>query len=311
MSKLLTKLGATLFLSEPELMWLIRSAPRRYKVYQIPKRKPGQFRTIAQPAREVKALQYWVMKNVLKALPIHPTATAYREGKNIADNAHPHRNGTFLLKLDFTDFFPSIKARDFERYMKKKLIDFESGDIEALSRILFWKPKGTRKFCLSIGAPSSPLVSNILLFEFDERVAKYCAKHGIMYTRYADDISLSADVSSKLREVEQFIVKLCAQIRSPKVTLNSEKLVRVSKKQARRITGLVISNDAKVSLGHDKKRQIRASVHHFLTGRLNKEESLKLRGMLAYVKSVEPSFLTRLRKKYGLEAIRRIQTFAP
>jgi hypothetical protein len=154
-------------------------------------------------------------------------------------------------------------------------------------------------------------VSNILLFEFDERVAKYCAKHGIMYTRYADDISLSADVSSKLREVEQFIVKLCAQIRSPKVTLNSEKLVRVSKKQARRITGLVISNDAKVSLGHDKKRQIRASVHHFLTGRLNKEESLKLRGMLAYVKSVEPSFLTRLRKKYGLEAIRRIQTFAP
>ena len=311
MSKLLARLGVASLLSEAELMWLIRSAPRRYKVYQIPKRKPGQFRTIAQPAREVKSLQYWVMKNVLNTLPVHPTATAYREGKSIADNAHPHRNGSFLLKLDFTDFFPSIKARDFEGYLKKKLVDFESGDIQALSRILFWKPKNTKKFCLSIGAPSSPLVSNILLFEFDERVAKFCSKHGIMYTRYADDLSFSANVSSKLREAEHFIAKLCKEIRSPKLTLNSEKLVRVSKKQARRITGLVITNDAKVSLGHDKKRQIRASVHHFVTGRLNEEESLKLRGMLAYVKSVEPSFLARLKKKYGPEAIRRVQTFKP
>ncbi len=48
MSELLAKLGAAVLLSEPELMWLVRSAPRRYKVYQIEKRKPGEYRTIAQ-----------------------------------------------------------------------------------------------------------------------------------------------------------------------------------------------------------------------------------------------------------------------
>ncbi len=310
MSKLLTKLGAALLLSESELMWLIRSAPRRYKVYEIPKRKAGQFRTIAQPAKEVKALQYWVIKNFLNELPIHPAATAYRDGKSIANNAYPHRHGGFLLKLDFADFFPSIKARDFERYLKKNLIDLESGEIESLSRILFWKPKGTQKLHLSIGAPSSPLISNILLFEFDEKVAKFCSKKNIMYTRYADDISLSADVSSKLKEVETYISKLCKESRSPKLTLNSEKQVRVSKKHSRRITGLVISNDAKVSLGRDKKRLIRSSVHHFMTGRLNEEDGLKLRGMLAYVNSVEPSFLARLKNKYGHEIIKRIQSFS-
>src|ERR1035438_10306574 len=61
MSDLLTNLGAAVLLSREELLRLIRSAPHRYKTYQIPKRNPGQFRTIAQPAREVKTLQYWVM----------------------------------------------------------------------------------------------------------------------------------------------------------------------------------------------------------------------------------------------------------
>jgi len=91
MSELLTKLGAAVLLSEYELMKLVRSAPRRYKVYQIPKRKPGQFRTIAQPAKEVKALQYWVMEHFLGNFPVHPAATVYGSVKNISDNAPPHR----------------------------------------------------------------------------------------------------------------------------------------------------------------------------------------------------------------------------
>jgi RNA-directed DNA polymerase len=308
MSELLTRLGASLLLSEHELMKLIRSAPRRYKVFEIPKRKQGQFRVIAQPAREVKALQYWVMEHLLSKFPIHPAATAYREGKSIADNASPHRHGRFLLKLDFTDFFPSLRAYDFRRYLEKNFAGLEDGDVEAFSRILFWKPKGTKTLCLSIGAPSSPTVSNLLLHSFDERVATFCTKHGVVYTRYADDLSFSAGESSKLDIVESFVTALCRQTARPKLTLNLDKLVRVSKKEARRITGLVITNDAKVSLGREKKRQIRASVHHFTNGRLDSEECLKLKGMLAYVKSVEPSFLNRLRKKYGNETIRRIQT---
>ena len=108
--------------------------------------------------------------------------------------------------------------------------------------------------------------------------------------------------------VEHFVTDLCKRVASPKLILNPEKLVRVSKKRARLITGLVNTNDANVSLGRDKKRQIRASVHHFATGRLDKNEALKLKGMLAYVKSVEPAFLARLRQTYGGKVIHRIQT---
>jgi RNA-directed DNA polymerase len=275
----------------------------------IPKRAPGQFRTIAQPAREVKALQYWVMSNFLAQFSIDQAAKAYRRGINIADNARPHAHGRFLLKLDFKDFFPSIRDADFRRFLMVSARLVNDRDAELSRRILFWRPKGSLELCLAIGAPSSPLLSNILLYDFDRGVSQFCSERGITYTRYADDLSFSAQTSNLLAEAEKMVAALCERMQSPHLTLNHAKTVRVSKKRARRVTGLVLANDGQVSLGRDLKREIRATVHHFLTGKLSKEETLRLRGMLAYVKSVEPNFLNRLRAKYGAENIGLIQTF--
>ena len=308
MSDLVFKLGAAMLLAEQELMRLVKSAPRRYKVFNIPKRTPGQFREIAQPAREVKALQYWVMNNVLCQFPVHPSAIGYQPGKNIADNARPHLDSRFLLKLDFKDFFPSIKARDFKVFVEKKQLGLSDSDIEILSRILFWKPKKSNEMRLSIGAPSSPLLSNILLADFDEQVSTFCLQEGVAYTRYADDLSFSADLSSKLQQTEKMVKACCRDLGTPTLRINPEKTVRVSKKNSRRVTGLVISNDARVSLGRDQKRVIRSSVHHFVTGKLSRDQVIELRGMLAYVNSVEPDFLARLREKYGSATIQSLQS---
>jgi retron-type reverse transcriptase len=296
-----------MLLSETELERLIRSAPRRYKVYQIPKRTPGQFRIIAQPAKEVKALQYWVMKHVLEAFPVHPAATGYRTGQSILDNATPHAGSRFLLKLDFKDFFPSLKAGDFKRYIATNVPDLNGEDADALSRILFWRPRGTEELCLSIGAPSSPMLSNILMAEFDKRISVFCSSIGAVYTRYADDTSFSANDSYMLKEVEDMVGALCRALDTPRLVLNRDKTVRVSMKTSRRVTGLVLTNDAKVSLGREQKRRIQAAVHHFVTETLTPEQCRGLRGTLAYVSSVEPEFIARLRRKYGPDVIRRIQ----
>lgn len=306
MSDLLTRMGTAVLLSPRELRVLVDSAPYRYKVYQIEKRAPGQFRTIAQPAREVKALQYWVMKHVLSQFEVHPAATAYRKDLSILDNARPHASGRFLLKMDFKDFFPSLKARDFRVFLKRRGSNLDADDIGALCSILFWIPKGALPdLCLSIGAPSSPILSNILLADFDRRLTAFCAARRVTYTRYADDLSFSAAASERLQVVEKAVIEWCARSKSPVLTVNQRKTVRVSKRDARRVTGLVLTNDRKVSLGRETKRRIRAWMHHFVTGRLEAEQVLKLRGMLAYVNSVEPPFMRRLRKKYGADAVKR------
>jgi len=256
----------------------------------------------------VKALQYWVMSNVLSQFEVHQAATGYREGRSIVHNARPHTRGRFLLKLDFKDFFPSLKAHDFRVFLRKNKTNLDDASITALCQILFWRPKGTQDLCLSIGAPTSPMLSNILMRDFDRWVSTFCLFHSVTYTRYADDLTFSADTSDQLKVVEKTVLTLCSRSKSPPLTINQEKTVRVSKRDARRVTGLVLTNDRKVSLGREEKRRIRAWVHHFVTNRLDADQTLKLRGMLNYVNSVEPAFMRRLRKKYGPDTITRLQT---
>ena len=87
--------------------------------------------------------------------------------------------------------------------------------------------------------------------------------------------------------------------------VNQEKTARVSKREARRVTGLILTNDGNVSLGRDAKRRVRASMHHFVTERLDAEQAQALQGMLAYVNSVEPDFMRRLADRYGAAEVQR------
>ena len=103
------------------------------------------------------------------------------------------------------------------------------------------------------------------------------------------------------------MVDICSRLKSPVLRINETKTVRVSKRDSRRVTGLVLTNDRKVSLGREEKHRIRAWVHHFVTNKLQADQVLKLRGMLNYIHSVEPSFIRRLVKKYGADVIRRIR----
>jgi RNA-directed DNA polymerase len=308
MSNLLERLASEFLLPMDDLVYLIRSAPYRYKVYEIAKKAPGKKRTIAQPARELKPLQYWVMENVLSAFPIHPAATAYCKGKNIADNALPHASHRYLCKLDFKNFFPSIKSTDFEGFLHANPLGriWNEEEVDYLSRILFWRKKRGGDLRLSIGAPSSPLLSNILLYNFDIETADLCANRRITYTRYADDLTFSTNEPQALFEMDRQIPKICTRLGSPRLILNRSKTVHASKKGARRVTGLILTNDGLVSIGRDKKRQISAGFHRYTRGILNTEETNELAGMIAYIKSVEPAFLVRLAEKYGTPALSRL-----
>jgi len=84
-------------------------------VYDIPKRDGGH-RTIAQPSRELKSIQRFIMANCLHSLPVHPAATAYVRGTSIRDNATAHSKNNVILKLDFSSFSPSIKVKDWLYY---------------------------------------------------------------------------------------------------------------------------------------------------------------------------------------------------
>jgi retron-type reverse transcriptase len=222
-------------------------------------------------------------------------------------NAAKHASNRFLLKLDFRDFFHSITANDLEAFLTgRENVDLSPEDIVRLKKILFWNQRREGRLIMSIGAPSSPMLSNILMYEFDKKVQTFCTKKKVKYSRYADDLTFSANRPNVLREVEVQVAEICKGMEHPQLTLNTEKTVHASRGGARRVTGLVLANSGEVSLGHDRKRLIRAQVHHFLGGKLSPDEAVKLRGMLAFVNSAEPAFLQNLRNHYGNAEIDRI-----
>ena len=288
-----------------ELTALIATAPRRYKVYQIPKRDGKSFRTIAQPAPEVKLLQRIVLDKVVSKWPIHEAATAYLPDKSIVDHVGKHIQSRYLLKLDFRDFFPSITADDIRQHVMR-YTPLEAIDLNIFVNIVVWRSKQTGHYCLSIGAPSSPTVSNSLMFEFDKFMSDYCVQRKVTYSRYADDLAFSTNEKDLLKEVEMEVHRLIATIQSPKLTLNESKTVNVSKRHNRTLVGLTITPDQKVSLGRDKKRDIRAKLYLFGKGYLQNEEIPRLQGLLAYAWSVEPAFVVGLAAKQGNELFAKL-----
>jgi len=97
-------------LSRKQLNWFATTASKRYKVYQIPKQN-GTFRTIEQPSQEIKAIQRWIILYLIKKLPIHDSATAYKDGSSIRQNAIRHASSQFTLHVDFKDFFPHLNIK--------------------------------------------------------------------------------------------------------------------------------------------------------------------------------------------------------
>lgn len=305
MGSLIPKLASASGLLENDVHKIVSTAHRRYKHYTIKKRNGGD-RPISQPAREVKLLQRIFHRVVLCALPVHPAATAYEKGLSIKENAERHMHNGPILKLDFKDFFPSIKASDWIAYAEAHglLDDFEDRELSA--RLLFMATKTSAGMRLSIGAPTSPHISNLLMYEFDRMIAERAAKEMVTYTRYADDLTFSAKRTGYLQPIEKIVRKTLREIDRPRLNLNDEKTVFATRKYRRVVTGLTLTNDGTISIGRERKKLIRAMINRYAQGSLDDEASRKLVGLLAFANDAEPAFVLRMKLKYGEQVMSQI-----
>lgn len=293
-------LSEELFLSEEQIKRLVARAPRSYKTYYINKKSGGK-RRISQPAKEIKALQYVLINNIFKKLPVHEYASAYKEGASIKNNAKVHATNAYISKFDFKNFFTSIKDYQIKEFLEEST-KLNSQDIDMIIKLCCIKTR-TDILHLSIGAPSSPILSNAIMYKFDLKISEWANKNGFSYTRYADDMTFSTNKKDSYHLIEKAIRKTIREVSYLKLRLNRKKTLHLSKKTNRSITGIVINNDGKLSLGRKRKRMISATIHAYKIGKLNESELPKLQGLLAFAKDIEPSFYTRMINKYGHEIL--------
>ncbi|VTU06207.1 Retron-type reverse transcriptase [Actinobacillus indolicus] len=294
---LLELLKKEFLLNEKEAISFINTAPNRYKHYNIQKRHGGE-REIAEPTRSLKKLQRWVLNKYFSTIECHSAAIAYSKNKSIKDFALPHAKKKYLLKMDFKDFFNSIKSDDFNLFLKERKLELSDDEVDYITNIFFCRNKKNNDLYLSIGAPTSPFISNLIMIDFDEQINAFCNKEGITYTRYADDLAFSTNIPNILFLIPPEIEKICSKVNYPKnLQINMEKTVFTSKKHNRTLTGLVISNEGKISIGREKKRQLRAIAHKASLKLLSSEDLEKFKGMLAFLLSIDPDFSNSLKSK--------------
>ena len=280
--------------SPTQLEAYVQTCPYRYKTYPIKKRTEG-VRWISQPSRDLKAVQRFLLDKILKPkLVIHGAATAYQPKLNIIDNVRPHLKNPYLLKMDFSDFFPSIKSDVFIELLLKESIVYSQNDAIILAKIFF--KNQDRQLSLTIGSPGSPIISNALLFQFDEYVANQCSDRNVQYTRYSDDMAFSTTEKNILFEIPKLVEEAIDKSHCPKLKINGSKTIFTSKKFNRHITGITISNNGIQSIGRDKKRLLRAQI--FDAPNLSKKELISLRGKLAFAEQVETGLRAKLELKY-------------
>lgn len=285
---------------------IIATGPRRYKVYQIPK-KSGGLRTIAHPARELKAIQYVVLKEILDNIAVSEIATAYVKGRGILKNAELHLTQKWILKLDFRNFFSSIVPSDWNRIVRRTAELKEFADDNGLfHQILFWGAGGKEPYCLSIGAPTSPSVSNLACFQLDNWLSKTAGDLGVTVSRYADDITVSGEQPKELLQFDRLLQGALRRNKGLKLQMNDEKRGLYGPGERRMVTGLILTPDGQISMGRERKREISTLVHRYSLGISDNATIMRTKGLLAFAISVEPKFFTSMQNKYGQELLTAI-----
>ena len=217
-----------------------QSASHRYKHYTIPKSRGGT-RDIYHPAKPLKAVQRWLQSNIISQWEVHNAAAAYRRHKNIADHARLHLGSQYLLHLDLAGFFESITAADISAYILANIEwavpnGWTDGDTKLFVRFVCLNGR------LTIGAVTSPGISNALCKSLDEALTTRCLERDVTYTRYADDMYFSTSASNVLRDVPRFVEHTLRSIPYPtSLALNPTKTRHSSRKRHRRVTGLVLT----------------------------------------------------------------------
>ncbi|MFK7787975.1 MAG: reverse transcriptase family protein, partial [Phycisphaeraceae bacterium] len=312
-------LSAAMGVSIPRLRFLAfhSDAPTRvhYVYFTVPKKSGGQ-RTLSAPHTSLANAQRWILDNILRQLAIHDAAHGFVPGRSTVSNAAQHLNKEVVVNADLSDFFPTITFPRVKGLLQSLGYSPSVATILALlctecprrpmtyGGQTYYAATGPR--ALPQGACTSPDLSNAVARRMDFRLDGIAKKLGWTYTRYADDLTLSA--SGEQADRVGYLLARLRHIAQDEGFAVNEKKTRVQRRNTRQsVTGLGVND--KLGVPRKTVRRIRAILHRASFEGLaaqNRENQPNfeawLAGMIAYIEMVNPQQGRELQDTY-----RRIQ----
>ena len=243
----LSSLEQDLGVSAKTLYAVSNNISKHYRKAKLPKENGG-YRNLSVPDEVLKVIQRRIADVLLIHMPVSRYAKAYRFGSSTLRNAKHHVGKQVVLKLDILHFFDSVRYST----VKDKVFPEEiyAEPLRILLTMLCY-----HKDALPQGAPSSPAITNIILYEFDELIGQWCRERGIVYTRYCDDMTFSGNFDPA--EVIRF-VRL--ELKKLGFLLNEQKTKVQRPGQQQTVTGIVVNE--KLSIPADYRRKLRQELYY-------------------------------------------------
>ncbi|MEN8980996.1 MAG: reverse transcriptase domain-containing protein [Planktotalea arctica] len=243
-SELLKHIGVSP--AELKKIWWFRH--RMYSHFNISKRS-GKFRLISAPDYRLKMLQQKIARSLSDLYNPRKPVHGFVPDRSVRSNAESHLRRNFILNVDIKDFFPTITEARVQGLLQSIGMDSDvSGTIARLC---------TNNGCLPQGAPSSPVISNMICFRLDKSLMGFSKEHRLLYTRYADDITLSSfqpltalfegeRPDSGRLPLEKLSGEFLSILGSNGFELNSQKIHYADKNSRRMATGIKINEGLNV-----------------------------------------------------------------
>lgn len=221
----------------------------RYKQFRI-RKKSGGIRQISAPKTQTfKLLLRYVNKMLASVYTPSDYAMGFRDGRSVVTNADIHKGQNYVFNVDIKDFFPSI---DQARVWKRLLLEpfcFSQPIANILAGLCAVKQEATDeniRFVLPQGAPTSPIITNMICDTLDRRLAGLAKRFGLHYSRYADDITFSS-MHNVYQPNGDFRKELKRIIGGQGFQMNDAK-TRLQKKGSRQeVTGIIVSQKLNVT----------------------------------------------------------------
>jgi RNA-directed DNA polymerase len=248
------------------LAWLLyqHGLDGYYKTWEI-KKKSGGTRRISAPKLGLYQVQSRLNAILQDCYRPRQAAQGFVRGRNVRSNADPHVNRRFVLNVDLADFFPSIHLGRVRGLFLSPPFECTPPVATVLAQIC------CSAGSLPIGAPTSPVIANMICRRMDRELENLARERGCHYSRYADDLTISTDRTT-------FPLSLADVIEGGQVVLGNDLIgviqgngfsnnpakTRLQTHHDRQVvTGVIVNRRANVDRRYI--RRIRAMIHAWHT----------------------------------------------
>ncbi|MEL6369488.1 MAG: reverse transcriptase family protein [Pseudomonadota bacterium] len=257
----------------PGFVWsMIKRPGKHYSSFEIPKGRT--VRQIVAPKVGLKIIQTWIARHLQNVVDFPPHVFGFVPGRSHIDAAAKHCPARWVHSFDIENFFPTTPSDKVVTALKS--LGYSEISTELITPLLCYQG------FLAQGAPSSPVISNLVFSQLDRELEQIAYDYKIILTRYADDIVFSGK-DKPPKDLEKRVRKL---FDGTCWSLANDKIEFFEQPQRLKVHGLLVDG-AKPRLTKGYRNKIRAYKHILNTKRISDEDKNRLVGHLQYSSHVE------------------------